>query len=59
MSKIKFEVIFNCNERASLSRPSWTSTQSTGMFGAYRHKHSVERGKFRLGVDYWTGKFRI
>jgi hypothetical protein len=27
-------------EIASLSRPAWTSDQSTGMFEAYRHKHT-------------------
>ncbi len=27
------------NERASLSRPAWTSEQKTGMFSAYNHYH--------------------
>lgn len=51
--KMKFEVIFNFNERASLDRPAWTSEQETGMFDAYKHKHSVERGKFRLHKNYY------
>jgi len=59
MSKLKFEVICHLNERASLNRPSWTSEQSTGMFNAHRHKHAVERGKFKLGIDYWTKRFEV
>lgn len=57
MIRIKFEVIFNHNERASLNRPSWTSEQATGMFQAFKHKHSVERGKFMLSKDYYTHRF--
>lgn len=57
--RIKFKVIFNLAERASLDRPSWTSEQSTGMFGAHAHKNAVERGKFRLSINYWTRKFRV
>lgn len=59
MNRIKFEVIFNQNERASLNRPSWTSTQATGIFNAHAHKHFVERGRFKLSVDYWTRKFNV
>ena len=56
MDRMKFEVIFNHNERASLSRPAWTSTQSTGMFDAHQHKHTVERGRFKLSINYWARK---
>ena len=59
MSRIKFEVIFDLNERASLSRPAWTSTQATGMFNAHQHKHSMERGRFKLSINYWTRKFEV
>jgi len=41
------------NERASLDRPAWTSEQKTGMFNAYKHKHSIIRGQFRLQKDYY------
>ena len=59
MNRIKFEVIFDLNERASLNRPAWTSTQATGLFNAHAHKHSMERGRFKLSVDYWTRKFEV
>ena len=58
--KVKFEVIFNHNEHASLDRPSWTSTQATGMFNAHRHKHSMTGKYFRIGFNYYirrTAKF--
>jgi hypothetical protein len=41
------------NERASLDRPAWTSEQKTGMFDAYKHKHSIIRGKFTLQENYY------
>ena len=56
MSRMKFEVICHLNERASLTRPAWTSEQSTGMFNAHAHKHSMERGRFKLSTNYWTRK---
>lgn len=56
MTRIKFEVIFNHNERASLNRPAWTSEQSTGLFNAHAHKHSTERGRFKLSTNYWARK---
>lgn len=59
MSRIKFEVIFEQNERASLTRPAWTSTQATGLFNAHAHKHAMERGRFKLFMDYWTRKFEV
>lgn len=57
--QVKFKVIFNQNERSALDRPAWTSTESTGMFGAHAHKHSVERGRFKLSIGYWARKFRV
>lgn len=46
------------NERASLDRPAWTSEQETGMFRAYRHKHTIIRGRFVLLRDYYAKKGR-
>ena len=54
MEKIKFVLLFHLNESASLDRPSWTGSQETGMFDAYKHKHSIERGKFCLQRNYWS-----
>ena len=51
--KVKFEILFNQRESASLNRPAWTSEQSTGMFNAYKHKHTVERGRFKLIRNHW------
>jgi len=42
------------NERVSVDRPAWTSTVKTGLFDAYKHKHIVYRGKFRLLKDYYV-----
>ena len=41
------------NERASLSRPAWTSEQKTGMFHAYRHLH-VGRKDQPIVEDYYA-----
>jgi len=41
------------NERASLDRPAWTSEQKTGSLQAYKHKHSIIRGKFTLQENYY------
>ena len=54
MEKIKFVLLFHLNGTASLDRPAWTSTQETGMFNAYQHKHSIERGRFCLQIGYWA-----
>lgn len=40
----------------STSRPAWTSTQSTGMFDAYKHRHCLEKGKFTLKKNYYERK---
>jgi hypothetical protein len=53
MERIKFEVIFNHNERASLDRPAWTSEQSSGMFTAFNHKHSMQGKRFRIDFNYY------
>lgn len=37
--KMKSEIRILGNERASLSRPAWTSEQKTGMFEVYNHYH--------------------
>lgn len=44
------------NERASLDRVAWTSEQKTGMFEAYKHKHSIIRSRFVLQKDYYEQK---
>lgn len=44
------------SERASLDRPAWTSEQKTGNLQAYRHKHSIIRGKFQLQENYYEQK---
>ena len=41
------------NERPSVDRPAWTSEQETGMFDAYKHKHSIVNGRFMLQKDYY------
>lgn len=56
MSKRKFEVLMHVRETASLDRPAWTSTQSTGMFNAYRHKHTTLGGRFTLLRNYFNRK---
>lgn len=40
----------------SLDRPAWTSTQETGMFEAYKHKHTLYRGSFVLLRDFYKPK---
>ena len=42
------------NERKSLDRPAWTSEQKTGMFQAYKHKHTINRGRFELMKNHYT-----
>ena len=42
------------NEKKSLDRPAWTSEQETGLFNAYKHKHTVNRGRFELIKNYYT-----
>jgi hypothetical protein len=37
----------------SLNRPSWTSEESTGMFRAYKSRHTLSRGRFVLQKDYY------
>lgn len=54
---MKFEPLFHLRESASLDRPAWTSTVETGMFYAYKHKHTVERGKFMVQKNYFEKKF--
>lgn len=46
------------NESKSLSRPAWTSEQSTGMWEAYKHKHSLIRGRFVLQKNYYERKLK-
>ena len=46
------------NERASLDRPSWTSEQETGMWDAYKHKHTIIRGRFELVRNFYIRKDR-
>jgi len=47
------QTVLKLNERASLSRPGWTSEQSTGMFHAYRHLH-VSRKDEPVVVDHFV-----
>jgi hypothetical protein len=42
------------NERESLNRPAWTSEQETGMFEAYKHKHTIVRGRFELLKNFYN-----
>jgi hypothetical protein len=56
MEKVKFNVLLHLRENASLSRPAWTSTEGTGMFRAHRHKHTMDRGKFRLFVNHFHNR---
>jgi len=42
------------NEKASLDRPAWTSENKTRLFEAYKHKHTIYRGKFQLLENYYT-----
>jgi len=42
------------NEKASLDRPAWTSEDWTGMFDAYKHKHTIQRGRFVLLKNFYT-----
>ena len=44
------------SEKASLDRPAFTSCQETGNFEAYKHRHSIIRGKFVLQKDYYVHK---
>ena len=42
------------NERASLERPAWTSERSTGNFEAFKHRHALIKGKFRLQRNFFV-----
>lgn len=44
------------SEKASLDRPSWTSEQKTGNLEAYKHRHTVIRGRFVLQENYYEKK---
>jgi hypothetical protein len=44
------------DEKASLNRPAWTSEQLTGMFEAYKHKHTNHRGKPIVKDYIWSVK---
>ncbi len=39
---------------ASTDRPAWTSTAETGIFDAYKHRHSIEQGRFVLRKHYFN-----
>ncbi len=41
------------NERASTDRPAWSSVPELGGLDAYKHKHSIVNGRFRLQKDYY------
>ena len=41
------------NDKDSLDRPAWTSSWDTGQLEAYKHKHVVYRGEFRLLENYY------
>jgi hypothetical protein len=43
------------SERKSLDRPAWTSEQKTGNLEAYKHKHTVEGGRFKLVKNFFGG----
>ena len=44
------------NERASLNRPEWSSEQKTGNLEAYKHRHTIIRGRFVLQENYYGQK---
>lgn len=44
------------NERESLNRPAWTSEQGTGNWNAYKHRHSIIKGKFVLQKDFYKSQ---
>jgi hypothetical protein len=50
----KIDVGLGDNESASLDRPAWTSEPKTGMFKAYKHKHGIIRGAFRLVKNFFS-----
>lgn len=41
------------NERASVDRPAWSSVPDMGGLDAYKHKHTIVNGRFRLLIDYY------
>jgi len=38
---------------ASLDRPAWTSESGTGMFEAYKHKHTVTTDRTGVILNYY------
>lgn len=44
----------NFIKSGSTDRPAWTSTDKTGLFEAYKHKHTIARGKFVLLENYYA-----
>lgn len=44
------------NERESCDRPAWTSTEETGNLHAYKHKHTIQNGRFILILNYYERK---
>ena len=44
----KIETTLGGNEKESLDRPAWTSEQSTHGWEAYKYKHCVRGGRFKL-----------
>ncbi|MHA2087328.1 MAG: hypothetical protein ACW972_03565 [Promethearchaeota archaeon] len=49
---MKAEINFT-KDNGSLNRPAWTSSDSTGQMEAYKHKHSIVKGKFLLDKNYY------
>ena len=43
---------------ASLDRPAWTSESGTGMFEAYKHKHTATAGRTGVILGYYERKYR-
>ena len=44
------------NERASTERPAWVSMPEMGGLDAYKHKHSIVNGRFKLLKDYYKNR---
>ena len=49
--KCKDEI--NFIKSGSIDRPAWTSVDETGQLEAYKHKHTIYRGKFTLLKNYY------
>jgi hypothetical protein len=61
MAKVKQKTFYKTSGitldyKASLNRPAWTSEQSTGMFQAYKHKHTSHRPNKPIIKDYYNDK---